>query len=425
MNNPQKQGREVKKRLLIVVFTIIILTFTALLAFLPSIFGLHPKPAPVSATTPTATAMTPPAATPAVPAAKNPSPATKTTNMGRPAQLVEDLKAAGLDIVSDKFDHPELLPKAYRQGDCPSSRFLYNCRLDFDEKFKKLDGFYLFTKPPTSEWYDAPRLQLGAMNEMFTDGRARAKARYGEDYVTEIPDRTFAYAIWVKGSPNIWIITFDAWGADVGEIIGSRAGNVLQAQMSDITKPDKARLSGMETLYSDLMQAGLELGEPSSKPKVILSGYVDSSPGIYPVASYEYRGFKNAYVWTERKTDSIKEFELHSLFGPQTGWDGFVANINTTFSRQPTFPAGVLGETLSKGATAVSQRYGPASIGVTYPKGVTKNLSQYRFILDRGEELQYLSLRFIFYRNGAYSLHGVSVVDNIFVYTPPPPAKSK
>lgn len=274
------------KRLLVVVFALIVLTFVALLAFLPSVFGIHAKPAPVTATTPTATAMTPPAATPAVPAAKKPSPATKTTIMGTPAQLVADLKAAGLDMANMRVLNQELRKKDVTATSGANDSWFYSgATIYTNSKNDDLERIQIdYEKDPASkpEYQGAPAA-MKRVYKILAGGKESLYKRYGTaQSATTISGRTHInYAIlFQQKDPVLWrcSISYEADGSCnfIAKVDGKHFSELaaLNTGSSIVYEGERS------ILYSDLAQMGFAPGMPCTKPDVLAKGYASSGSGV-------------------------------------------------------------------------------------------------------------------------------------------------
>jgi hypothetical protein len=414
-NNPQKQGREVKKRLLVVVFALIVLTFIALLAFLPSVFGIHPKPALVTATTP-----------PSVPVAKIPSPTAKTTAMGTPAQFIEDLNSVGFDLAGASFTKPELLARASQESSSESNTYRFkNACIEFDadtHEFYSIEIFspLVLTPPiPVSVKGGKGELPSGLFSALFSGDRDKVLARYGTAYRRgtgkSLPDALTYFILSENGTSRLWrvMIQVDANSKVKWLSAWVLTRNPFRLQVT--SGKGAMTFSGEGTeLYSDLVNCGLTLGMPSPRLALLARGEaLRNAAG--EVTRYEY---PNGSVSLDPKSGRLTSFYIKEdkTFSAE--------NIRTlyksTLQGKALLRAGKLQETFRNGPVAVTKRYGV--IGSSSPPS---KIIRYYFILDDGSKLQTISITFSYYDSNS-SILGESILYNpLYTYTPPASPKPK
>lgn len=300
----------------------------------------------------------------AAPAKKPTTPTAKSAIYGTPAQLVEDLKSAGIDLANARFTRTELLkkPKTHEKGYVTFE--FANCSLAVNEKgnlvsfsLRNLDSK---ADDSTSFQVDEPNIDIGELVNVLTMKKQDVLSRYGEEYARRDygpnlyhePD----YMIIVNGSQkSYWSLDFMIPGSDEysANISGSmRSSNVAEAH---IIKKDGLLFAQGEggTLYNDLLDAGVNVGMPSSHPEILKEGRLQEFP-LQPTPTVLYTFYD--MVIAEEVQGSVTYFQYMNR--SKFTWNNALAWMKLCLRRIRAFPMSALISTAKDGRDAVLDRYG-------------------------------------------------------------------
>lgn len=314
----------------------------------------------------------------------------KSSIYGTPAQLVEDLKSAGIDLANARFTRTELLkkPKTHEKGFVTFE--FANCSLAVNEK-GNLVSFSLRKlaskdDDATSYEVDEPIIEIGELVNVLSMKKQDVLSRYGEEYARRDygPNLYYEpdYKIIVMGpQKSFWLLDFMIPDSDEysANLTGSmRSSNVAEAR---IVKKDGLIIAKGDggTLYNDLLEAGVNVGMPSSHPEVLQKGVMqDFSSDFKP------RLFHTFYdmVVAEEVQGSVTFFQYMNR--SKFTWNNALAWMKLCFRRIRAYPKCALISTAKDGRNAVLDRYG-AEFNSRWYLRESENVTYCLLLNDKGE----------------------------------------
>jgi len=287
-------------------------------------------------------------------AAKKTAPAAKPSIMGTPAQLVEDLRAAGFDLASMRVVKPELLKKALKTTSGTRDVWtISNAELYTDHESGELEliHYYYYREKRAVADEESSLYPMNSLSSGLIGGENALYRRYGKPHreITNDSYTSYGYSVLFRQRNTVlWRCSFafndegQVWftartmGKNFKELKVQRDGSSVSFQ------------GARSALYSDLAQMGFAPGMACTKPEVLARGATDPS-------SPRTKRFADCSVFVD-SDDRIRLFLLFEHKGDLLS-SIIRAFMDFTGGLEP-WPSGEFGKTLRLGKSAVMSRYG-------------------------------------------------------------------
>jgi hypothetical protein len=318
-----------------------------------------------------------PCAASAAPAKKGAASPAKSSIYGTPAQLVEDLRSAGISIAEGRFTKLELLNKASVEEKYGATVYRFaNGSLRFNEKTGEFMGFSLLAKQKP----DLPVFPFKGMAGIVKLNDSGLLSRYGAVYASAFHysdskvSHTF-YLLVPSPKMTIWsvILSVEAKGSFYS-MIAFRDDTYSKLVCSEDITVGTAGLSGTALLLQDCWKLGLGLGMPSSMPDLMKRGVPPREK--HPVEGRTLQ-FGAGEVDLSSGDDRVQSFFFMyprhlSLVSLELFWERLVSGSHE-------YPLGDLKRLITKGPKAIEAHYGPGDQGKDKPLNL-----EYNILLDVG-----------------------------------------
>jgi hypothetical protein len=290
----------------------------------------------------------------------------KSSIYGTPAQLVEDLQSAGIDIGAGLFTKPDLLASAVaeKKSGMMLHRFA-NGSLRFNEQTGEFKGFSLLA----SQKKDMPIFPLASLSAILALDGAGVLARYGSDYATinsaqNDVERFTYYLLAAEPSNTIWnvMIALTDSGKFSGMVASSEASGLRLVALDDIVQGLDD--GGEALLYKDLWSLGLGLGAPSSQPDIIGKGVRPDKEEVYD--SDNTLEFGSSIVTFSPDDKSVESFIVFYANPDSTANSELSAEVRKLEANE--YPLENVKGLILAGPKAFQERYGPGLTDESKPK---------------------------------------------------------
>jgi hypothetical protein len=295
-------------------------------------------------------------------------PAAKSSIYGTPAQLVEDLKAIGIDLAGDKFTKETVLKRTPHTTNPVYYEYHFaNAMVLIRRDGSSIENGQITAPGVEPNATEQPvvkgsPLQLGTFGKTVSGGRKAIIARYGTKYIEVLPqsergqiDAWIHYVVLIKGkTTSMWnlIFYFDKAGKFQSLVFGMPCKEISLVRVSGQGEGAKVVSANMP-LYNDLLSIGFNVGMKTSRPDVIKQG----KPG----GSDDYRG-TNKLLFTNAEISLFPSGVIESVYLNQHHetekrgvWGMFRRSTN---KRQVPVPTNAVTGAMEKGREAVFARYG-------------------------------------------------------------------
>jgi hypothetical protein len=365
------------------------------------------------------------------------APAKPSAIYGTPAQLVEDLRAIGIDLVKDEFTKQEVLTRTPHTTNPVYCEYHFANAMVLIRRAENSIESGQITAPGVEPFttykpvVKGAAMDLGALGKAITSGREAIKARYGTEYLEVLPpsereriDAWMHYVVLIKGkTTSMWNLSFgfDKAGKFHDFVLGTPCEDVAKVRVTGLGEGAKVVSEDMP-LYEDLMDIGFNVGMKTSRPDVLQL----AKPG----GKDEYRGtdkllFLNAEVsmYPSGVIESVLLNPHH-----ESGWKGTVDRFHRRmFEREVDVPKNTILETMAEGRGAILARYGTANgAGSSTESSSYPDIEKFYYLAVTDESRTFIvfatfgrSLPQEFY----FSAVGYSFP--AFVYTPPAKGKGR